>query len=59
MRRVIQKAVENTVAKLMLSGELSAGGSVVITHEQVAMSLGPDMSKTMTSQIVGENDAKN
>lgn len=40
MRRVVQKAVENTVAKAMLSGELSAGGSITITQEQVEQILG-------------------
>lgn len=43
MRRVIQKAVENTVAKQMLAGELTAGGSITITVAQVAASLGPDV----------------
>lgn len=35
MRRVVQKAVENTVAKQMLAREVEAGGSVEITLEQV------------------------
>jgi ATP-dependent Clp protease ATP-binding subunit ClpC len=35
MRRVVQRAVENTVAKLLLSNEVSAGGSIEITLEQV------------------------
>jgi ATP-dependent Clp protease ATP-binding subunit ClpA len=35
MRRVVQRAVENTVAKKVLSGEVEAGGVVVITLEQV------------------------
>lgn len=35
MRRVIQKAVENTVAKQMLSGEVGAGSTVKITLSQV------------------------
>jgi ATP-dependent Clp protease ATP-binding subunit ClpC len=35
MRRVVQRAVENTVAKLMLSKELAPGGSVEITLAQV------------------------
>lgn len=42
MRRVVQKAVENTVAKKMLTGELSAGENLTITAEQVAASLGMD-----------------
>lgn len=35
MRRVVQRAVENTVAKQVLSGEVEAGGIVEITLEQV------------------------
>ena len=35
MRRVVQRAVENTVAKKVLSGEVEAGGVVEITLEQV------------------------
>jgi ATP-dependent Clp protease ATP-binding subunit ClpC len=35
MRRVVQRAVENTVAKQVLSGEVEAGGTVEITLEQV------------------------
>ena len=40
MRRVVQKAVENTVAKAMLSGELSAGGTITITQAQAEQILG-------------------
>ncbi|RWZ78232.1 MAG: ATP-dependent Clp protease ATP-binding subunit [Candidatus Microsaccharimonas sossegonensis] len=35
MRRVVQRSVENTVAKLMLSKELQAGGSIEMTLDQV------------------------
>ena len=35
MRRVIQKAVENTVAKQMLSGTVNPGDIITITAEQV------------------------
>lgn len=35
MRRVVQKAVENTVAKQMLSGEVKPGDEIVITKKQV------------------------
>jgi ATP-dependent Clp protease ATP-binding subunit ClpA len=35
MRRVVQRSVENTVAKLMLSKEVSAGGSIEISLAQV------------------------
>ena len=36
MRRVVQKAVENTVAKLMLAGSVNPGDTIQITGEQVA-----------------------
>ena len=35
MRRVVQKAVENTVAKQMLSGAVKPGDEIVITKKQV------------------------
>jgi len=35
MRRVVQRAVENTVAKLLLSNEVTPGGTIMITREQV------------------------
>ena len=35
MRRVVQRAVENTVAKYVLSGAVGAGGTVMIDLEQV------------------------
>ncbi len=40
MRRVVQKAVENTIAKAMLLGELGTGGQIAITKEQIEQSLG-------------------
>ncbi len=40
MRRVVQKAVENTVAKQMLSGAASAGSEILITLKQVEEVLG-------------------
>lgn len=40
MRRVVQKAVENTVAKAMLAGTLSAGGTITIDAAQVGAILG-------------------
>lgn len=44
MRRVVQKAVENTVAKEMLAGNIQAGGTVTITRDQVAAILGSEES---------------
>jgi ATP-dependent Clp protease ATP-binding subunit ClpC len=35
MRRVVQRSVENTVAKLMLSKEVGAGSTIIITLDQV------------------------
>ncbi len=35
MRRVVQRAVENTVAKLLLGGEAKPGSTIDITREQV------------------------
>jgi ATP-dependent Clp protease ATP-binding subunit ClpC len=35
MRRVVQRAVENTVAKLLLSNQVTPGGSIEISLEQV------------------------
>lgn len=35
MRRVVQRIVENTVAKQMLSGEIGSGDTITITREQV------------------------
>lgn len=36
MRRVVQKAVENTVAKLMLAGSVNPGDTITLTRDQVA-----------------------
>lgn len=52
MRRVVQRAVENTVAKLMLSREVEAGGAIEITLEQVKAIL--QKGKTADS-IASEN----
>ncbi len=40
MRRVVQRAVENTVAKQMLAGQVMPGSTVTITAAQVADILG-------------------
>ena len=40
MRRVVQKAVENTVAKQMLSGSVASGDTITITEAQVAQVFG-------------------
>lgn len=40
LRRVVQRAVENTVARQMLSGSVMPGSQIVITREQVEQSIG-------------------
>jgi len=35
MRRVVQKAVENTVAKQMLSGQVKPGDVITLTKDQL------------------------
>lgn len=53
MRRVVQRAVENTVAKQMLSGQVQPGGVIEITLEQVKSLI---ESKTKADQIVKDGD---
>jgi len=52
MRRVVQRAVENTVAKQMLSGTVAPGSVIQITLEQVEQILG---SEQQANQIVTAN----
>jgi len=52
MRRVVQRAVENTVAKLLLSKEATPGSTIEITREQVETML---RTKTQADQIVAGN----
>lgn len=52
MRRVVQRAVENTVAKQMLSGSVAPGSTIEISLEQVQQILG---SEQQANQIVSEN----
>lgn len=42
LRRVIQRAVENTVAREMLTGNVSPGSTIRITLEQVEQTLGKE-----------------
>ncbi len=51
MRRVVQRAVENTVAKLLLSGEVQPGGTIEITRDHVASILS---SRQQADAIAGE-----
>ena len=52
MRRVVQRAVENTVAKQMLSGTATPGSSIQISLEQVQQMLG---SEQQANQIIADN----
>ncbi|MBS7346318.1 MAG: ATP-dependent Clp protease ATP-binding subunit [Candidatus Sacchiramonaceae bacterium] len=40
MRRVVQKVVENTVARKMLAGEITAGSEIIITTETIQETIG-------------------
>lgn len=51
MRRVVQKAVENTVAKLLLAGAITPGSTVEISREQVESILG---THQQASEIAGQ-----
>ena len=52
MRRVVQRAVENTVAKLLLSKEATPGSAIEITREQVETML---RTKSQADQIASGN----
>ena len=52
MRRVVQRAVENTVAKQMLSGQAMPGSTIVITQQQVSDILG---SKEEADKLASSN----
>jgi len=52
MRRVVQRAVENTVAKQMLSGSAAPGSVIEITLEQVQQILG---SEQAANQLMAES----
>jgi ATP-dependent Clp protease ATP-binding subunit ClpC len=52
MRRVVQRAVENTVAKQMLSGSVAPGSTIEISLEQVQQMLG---SELQANKIVADS----
>ncbi len=52
MRRVVQRAVENTVAKLLLSNEAAPGSTIEITRDQVEEMLA---SRSKADRLAGEN----
>ena len=53
MRRVVQKAVENTVAKQMLAGSVNPGDTVHITLEQVEQAFANTPSPQPVAPSVG------
>ena len=52
MRRVVQRAVENTVAKLLLSNEAMPGSTITITRDQVESILSV---RAQADQIIEQN----
>jgi ATP-dependent Clp protease ATP-binding subunit ClpC len=46
MRRIVQRAVENTVARQMLSGAVNPGSTIEITLDQVQQILGTEQQAT-------------
>ena len=57
MRRIVQRAVENTVAKQMLSGDVEAGSIIDITLEQVKQIL--DSQSNAQKIIEGKSENEN
>jgi ATP-dependent Clp protease ATP-binding subunit ClpA len=55
LRRVVQRAVENTVAKQMLTGSVAPGSTITITRSQVAQIL--DTESAASSIVAGSPDA--
>jgi len=55
MRRVVQRSVENTVAKLMLNREVKPGGSIEISLDQVKEILD---KKQQAEAIIGNSETK-
>lgn len=52
MRRVVQKAVENTIAKAMLAGILQGGGTLVLRAQHIEQALGIEPSQPASNQEV-------
>lgn len=56
MRRIVQKTVENTVAKAMLDGSLTAGGALQISREQIEQILGAqEAAREIQAAAPGQN----
>lgn len=54
MRRIVQRAVENTVAKQMLSGTVAPGSTIQITLDQVQQILGTEQQANAIA--IGQDD---
>lgn len=50
MRRVVQRAVENTVAKQLLAGTVAPGSTTIITADQIREIVGVPESNTLVQQ---------
>lgn len=56
MRRVVQRTVENTVAKQMLGGNVTPGSTIEITLEQVQRVLGAEVeANTLLDEMKDDN----
>lgn len=53
MRRMAQRAVENTAAKAMLRGDVAPGGVIVITRQQVESALGGSIASHESADNLG------
>ncbi len=51
MRRVVQRAVENLVAKQMLTGSVAPGSTIEVTLEQVKATLGDTSSSSVDNTL--------
>ena len=58
MRRVVQRAIENTVAKEMLGGNVTPGTTIHITLAQVQSVLGAEVAANQIVAESQESDAK-
>jgi ATP-dependent Clp protease ATP-binding subunit ClpC len=56
LRRVVQRAVENTVARQMLTGSVEPGSTITITRDQVAGIL--DTESAASSIVAGSSGTK-
>lgn len=55
MRRVVQRAVESTVAKLLLSGEATPGGTIELSLEQIQSLI---ETKNKAKTLIEDNNEK-